>query len=151
MKKTRFITLSLAAASLLLLAAANESTAGVQVSINFPVPVPAVVAPPPVVALPAPPRHVAVIHTDVYYYPDAMGTLYYDGYWYRPRGGAWYRAVSYGGPWGYIARHRVPRSVVVIPSGGYGEWRDRRHGYDDHDDYRRGRQWRRWRHHDDHD
>ena len=148
MKKTRLITVSLWAVVLMLLAAPGKGTAGVQVSIGLAAPFPAVIVPQPVAALPHSPRHVAVPKTDSYYYPLDSDSLYYDGYWYRPRGRAWYRATSYDGPWGYIATHRMPRAVIILPAGDHWRWQDRRHDYDDRHDHRHGRHWGRPRYHD---
>jgi len=142
MKKTGLIAVCIWAAFLMLLAVPGKCAAGIQVSINFPLPFPAVIASPPVVALPGPPRHVVVPHTDVYYYPDGRDTLYYDGYWYQPRGQDWYRARSRDGQWAHIARHRVPRAVVILPVGDHYRSREQRLDWDDRHDYRRERHWR---------
>lgn len=87
----------------------KNAWAGVDVDVHIGLPPPFVFpAPPPVVVIPG---------TYVYMVPDiAVNILFYHGYWYRPYEGRWYRAHSYGGPWGYIAPARVPRVMVDIPS-----------------------------------
>jgi hypothetical protein len=40
---------------------------------------------------------------------------FHRGYWYRPFKGHWYRSRWRTGPWGYIAPHRVPRAIVILP------------------------------------
>lgn len=85
------------------------SNAEVNVSISVPLP--------PLV-IPAPPALVVIPGTYVYYPPDvATDIFFYQGYWYRPYGGRWYRAVRYNGPWITTGVGRVPRAVIGVPVG----------------------------------
>jgi hypothetical protein len=76
-------------------------------------------APPlPPLVVPAPPPVVLIPGTYVYFPPDVDGDLlFYQGYWYRPFGGRWYRAYHYNGPWGFISMGRVPRVLINLPPG----------------------------------
>ncbi len=88
---------------LLLLGFSGQSTAGIHVGVNIPLP--------PVFVFPAPPELVVIPGTYVYYCPDVdVDIFFYGGYWYRHYGGYWYRCVSYDGPWAYIAS---PPSVLI--------------------------------------
>ncbi len=82
--------------SLLFLGFSGQSMARVHIDVNIPLP--------PVITFSAPPELVVIPDTDVYYCPDVGSDIFfYAGYWYRPYGEYWYRAVSYEGPWAYIA------------------------------------------------
>jgi hypothetical protein len=75
-----------------------------------------VFAPPPAYVVPAPPPLVVIPGTYVYAIPDiGVDILFYQGYWYRPYEGRWYRARSYNGPWGYLAPAKVPRVMIELP------------------------------------
>jgi hypothetical protein len=85
----------IAAMLVLLVGFSGQSTAGVSIGINIPVP--------PLFVFPAPPELVVIPETYAYYCPDVDFDIYfYEGYWYRPYEGYWYRSASYGGPWVYI-------------------------------------------------
>ncbi len=151
MKKTCLITGSLLAAVLLVAAAPGNSSAGVQIHIGFPLPVPGFLPPPPPpppLVVPKPPRLVVLQGSDVYCHSDDRDALYYGGYWYRSRGRAWFRAAAYDGPWSFIAEHRVPRAVLIVPADYYFD-RDS-HDYDRHHHHEK-KHCKRWRHHDRHD
>lgn len=79
------------------------SAADVRIGVNIGVP-PVVVAPPVFVAPPAP--VVIAPGTPIYYY----GTSYYTFH-----NGAWFLTPSYGSPWGYVPRARVPHAIVGVP------------------------------------
>jgi hypothetical protein len=104
-KKQSIVTLSVA--GLLLTAGLLipvKSNAGVNISINIPLPGLVISAPPALVMVPG---------TYVYFAPDLdVEVFFYQGYWYRPYGGYWYLSADYRGPWGYMARERVP--VVLL-------------------------------------
>ena len=62
------------------------------------------------------PRVVLVPSTRVYYVDDYDYDLYrYGRYWYFVEEGRWYRGRSYRGPFYYVHRTSVPRSVLVVP------------------------------------
>ena len=96
----------------------------------------AIYGPPPIVAS-EPGEMVMIPQTDAYYVPDFSFDIFFSqGYWWSPRGGSWYRAGSYSGPWQSVGRENVPNSVTAIPKdyrnvykGGqhvsYGEWKGR--------------------------
>jgi hypothetical protein len=74
--------------------------------------------PPPPYAVPEPPAVVPIPGTYAYFVPDiGVDILFYHGYWYRPYGGRWYRALPYGGPWVYLSPRRVPHVLITLPPG----------------------------------
>jgi len=81
------------------------------------------------------PNVVLVPGTRVYYSPYGNDDVYrYRNSWYVNRGGMWYRANSYRGPY-YVTRH-VPYQIMNVPS----DWRDqyrRDHWRDNRDDNNR--------------
>src|SRR4030042_3369313 len=85
-----------------------STIAGVDIRIRIPLPPPLVIpAPPPVVVIPG---------TYVYYAPDVdVDVFFYQGYWYRPHRGHWYRSKTYNGKWVYLSPGKVPRAVINVP------------------------------------
>ncbi|HVO68280.1 MAG TPA: hypothetical protein VMT12_17520 [Syntrophales bacterium] len=109
MKKRIITAIGIGSILLISILAPAATYAGVNVTVNVPLP--------PLV-IPAPPGLVVVPDTYVYYPPDVdVDIFFYHGYWYRPHHGYWYRSRSYNGPWGRIAVKRVPRAVYRIPPG----------------------------------
>ncbi len=97
-----------------LLSMASSTVAGVNVGINIGIPFPAFV-------FSAGPSLVVIPGTYVYMVPDVdFDIFFYEGWWYRPWEGRWYRAPGYNGPWGYI--ESVPRILITLPPG-YAYWR----------------------------
>ncbi len=97
--------------------------AQVSVHIGFPLPPPIVIA--------APPEVVLLPSTGVYVAPDlAVDLFFFDGWWWRPWEGRWYRSRTYRSGWAYY--NGVPSFHDRVPS----RWRD---------DYREhrwhGREW----------
>lgn len=91
-----------------------ESPAGVNVNIGINVPLP------PPFRFHAPPPMAVIPGTYIYGVPDVdVEILFYQGYWYRPYDGRWYRSKSYNGPWGYLESHRVPRPLFDLPPNYY--------------------------------
>ena len=87
-----------------------ESTAAVNINVGISVP------PPPVFRFHAPPPMVVIPGTYIYAVPDIdVEILFYQGYWYRPHEGHWYRSKSYNGPWAYLESRRVPRALFDLP------------------------------------
>jgi hypothetical protein len=83
-----------------------QSNAGVNISINIPLPGLAVSAPPALVMVPG---------TYVYFAPDLdADVFFYDGYWYRPYAGYWYISADYRGPWGSVAVERMPLVLLNL-------------------------------------
>lgn len=91
--------------------------AGVDVSISLP----------PLVVFAAPPAVVVIPETYVYVVPDSdVEIFFYDGWWWRPWEGRWYRSRHYDSGWGYY--QRVPSFYRRVPSGWRQDYRDRRWG-----------------------
>ena len=123
---------------------ASKSFAEVNVNIGINVPLPQLVipAPPPVVVIPG---------TYVYYAPDVnVDIFFYQGYWYRPHHGHWYRARGYNGPWDYTAPRKVPGVLFGLPQ----DFRHSpsRHQYIAHEHLKNNwRTWEREKHWDKHE
>lgn len=99
------------------------TTAGVDVGISISLPPPIVFA--------APPEVVVIPETYVYAVPDLdVDIFFYNGWWWRPWEGRWYRSRHYAQGWVYY--QRAPSFYTRIPSGWRNDYRDRRWG---------GRQW----------
>ena len=98
---------------LVLIGFSSQSYAGVNVGIGVALPPPIVVeAPPAVVALPG--------AAGVYVAPDVSVDLFFwNGWWWRPWGGHWYRSHYYDRGWGYY-RGGVPRFYSHVNPG----WRE---------------------------
>ncbi len=109
--------------------------AGVHVSVGINLPVFTFAAPPPMVVVPG---------TYAYYAPDAdLDIFFYQGYWYRPYEGRWFRARGYNGPWINIVSTNVPRVVVDLPP----DYRHHAHaGYERIPYGQLKKNWRRWEH-----
>lgn len=71
-------------------------------------------APSPV--LPAPPFLYLIPGTYAYFVAGVdVDIFFYQGFWYRPHLGRWYRAHEYNGPWDVIVTNRVPLVLQDIP------------------------------------
>ena len=113
MRKLLFRTMLLA----LLFLFPVPTTAGVDVSISLP----------PLVVFSAPPAMVVIPETYVYVVPDVdVDIFFYDGWWWRPWEGRWYRSRHYDSGWGYY--QRVPSFYSRVPSGWRNDYRERRWG-----------------------
>jgi hypothetical protein len=119
MKKLCIGTLLLA----LLIAVPVSTMARVDVSINIGLPPPIMFA--------APPALIVLPETYVYAVPDVdVDIFFYNGWWWRPWEGRWYRSRHYDSGW---ARYgSVPSFYRVVPSGWRNDYRAHRWG---------GRQW----------
>lgn len=98
------------------------------------------IALPPVV-FSSPPPLVVIPGTYAYFAPGAdADILFYQGYWYRPYEGRWFRAAAYNGPWVGIAVDSVPPVLLEIPPDFRHVWHGRPHiPYGDFD-----RHWKKW-------
>ena len=115
MKKLLFGTLLLA----LVIVAPIPTMAGVNVQVNISLPPPIVFA--------APPEVIVIPETYVYAVPDLdVDIFFYNGWWWRPWEGRWYRSRHYGSGWVYY--QRVPSFYRGIPSGWRNDYRDHRWG-----------------------
>jgi hypothetical protein len=109
MKKIAFFLLIIPMAFILSTLIPNAGFAEVNVNIGINLPLPGFVfhGPPAVALIPG---------TYAYAVPDVdIDILFYHGYWYRPHRDRWYRSISYNGPWGHIAHHRVPAAIIGLP------------------------------------
>ena len=79
---------------------------------------------PPPLVFSAPPEVVVLPGTYVYAVPDIdEDVFFFDGWWWRPWGGHWYRSRSYERGWNYYSR--APSFYRQVPQ----DWR---HDYRDH-------------------
>lgn len=102
------VTITLAIAGL-----ASPARAGdVDINVNL-----GGVPPPPAVVFEREPPVVLVPETRVYYLPGAADYDFYRyrTYWYVNRGGFWYRAKSYRGPFLPVEIVRVPQVIIGLP------------------------------------
>jgi hypothetical protein len=110
---------------LLMLAIAVPAPAMAEVNVNV-----GIALPPPIL-FPAPPALIVLPETYVYIVPDVDDDLFfYNGWWWRPWEGRWYRSRYYGSGW--VFYQRVPFFYSRIPSGWRNDYRDHRW---------QGRQW----------
>jgi hypothetical protein len=96
-----------------MLLAATPAFAGVSIHIGIPAP--------PSIVIEAPPRLVIVPGAPVVRYaPDVSYNYFaYGDRYYTYSDGGWFVSPSYGGPWTYVERHRVPRPLLVVPRSYY--------------------------------
>jgi len=101
----------------LALAAPRPAPAGVDVNVG--------IALPPPIFFGAPPELIVLPETYVYVVPDVDADIFfYDGWWWRPWEGRWYRSAYYDRGWAYY--QRVPVFSVWIPSEWRNDYRDHR-------------------------
>jgi len=82
---------------------------------------------PPLIVFAAPPAVVVIPETYVYAVPDLDVDIYfYNGWWWRPWDGHWYRSRHYDSGWAYY--QRVPSFYAGIPSGWRNDYRNHRWG-----------------------
>jgi hypothetical protein len=82
---------------------------------------------PPLIVFAAPPVVVVIPETYVYAVPDLdVDIFFYNGWWWRPWDGRWYRSRHYDSGWVYY--QRVPSFYGGIPSGWRNDYRDHRWG-----------------------
>jgi len=83
------------------------------------------VALPPPIVVETPPAMVALPNaTGVYVAPDvAVDLFFWNGWWWRPWGGYWYRSRYYDHGWGYY--RNVPRFYRSVNPGWRGYYRSR--------------------------
>jgi hypothetical protein len=105
MRKSGFLVVG--ALLLVLTEFATQSEARVNVNIGVNLPAVTFAAPPDVVVIPG---------TNVYMVPDMdVDVLFYQGYWWRPYEGRWYRSRDYKGGWSYVSPRRIPRGLRALP------------------------------------
>jgi len=80
---------------------------------------------PPPIVFASPPEMVVLPETNIYVVPDSDADIFfYDGWWWRPWEGRWYRSHYYNSGWGYY--QSVPSFYVSIPSGWRNDYREHR-------------------------
>ena len=71
---------------------------------------------PPAYRFAATPEVVVIPGTYVYMVPDIdVDILFFQGYWWRPYEGQWYRSRDYDGRWDYIEPRDIPRGLRELP------------------------------------
>ncbi len=87
---------------------------------------------PPPIVFSGPPAVVLLPQTGVYVAPDlAVDLFFFDGWWWRPWEGRWYRSRYYRSGWVYYTG--VPSFYGRVPSGWRNEYREHRwHGREWH-------------------
>ena len=107
MNRNASTMLAAAGAALLFAAVAAPAAAGVNVNLNIG---------PPAVVVAGPPEVVAVPQSMVYFAPGvSVELLFYDGYWWTPKEGRWFRSRAYNGPWAIVGPRGVPAEIVRLP------------------------------------
>jgi len=105
-KIIKLCLLLIGALLLVLTGSATQSEAEVKERINLPT---IMFAGPAVVVL--------IPGTYVYMVPDiAEDVLFFQGYWWRPYEGHWYRSRDYKArSWHYVEPRRIPRELIALP------------------------------------
>jgi hypothetical protein len=110
MKRRVFMVLFVATTLLVLAGLLDRGSTEVNVSVGINIP------PPPPLMIPAPPPMFVIPRTYVYFAPDVdVDVFFYQGYWYRPHQGRWYRSRAYNGKWVYLSPKSVPRALINVP------------------------------------
>jgi hypothetical protein len=113
MKKLIFGTILLAVVHVFPIPAMAGVDVGVSISL------------PPLIVFAAPPEVVVIPETYVYAVPDInVDIFFYNGWWWRPWEGRWYRSRHYNSGWAYY--RNVPYFYREIPSGWRNDYRDHR-------------------------
>ena len=82
---------------------------------------------PPMIVFASPPEVIVIPETYVYVVPDSREDIYfYNGWWWRPWEGRWYRSRYYDSGWVYY--QRVPSWYARVPRGWRNDYRDHRWG-----------------------
>jgi hypothetical protein len=82
---------------------------------------------PPLIVFSAPPEMVVIPETDVYTAPDVdVDIFFYNGWWWRPWEGRWYRSHHYDSGWAYY--QRTPSFYSRVPPTWRNDYRDHRWG-----------------------
>jgi hypothetical protein len=104
MLKRMFVAFAVVVLSLV--GSAGPSDAGVNVNINIGLP--------PPIAISAPPALIVVPGSYVYFAPEVeVDLVFFQGFWYRPHAGHWYRSDNYNGGW--VVVNVVPAPIMNLP------------------------------------
>ncbi len=94
-------------AALVTMFAAAPAISGVNVNLNIG---------PPAVVVAEPPEMVVVPESMVYFAPGvSVELLFYEGYWWTPKEGRWFRSRAHNGPWTVVGPRGVPAEIVHLP------------------------------------
>ena len=111
MKKLLFGTILLAL--VIVIPIPTMAQVGISVNIGLPPPIP----------FPAPPWLIVIPETYVYVAPDIdVDLFFWNGWWWRPWGGHWYRSRYYDRGWGYY--RNVPSFYFDVDPGWRGYYGD---------------------------
>ncbi len=106
-KMRKSCLLFIGALLLVLTGVATQSEARVNVNVGINLPAVRFAAPPAVVVIPG---------TYVYMVPDIdVDVLFYQGYWWRPYEGRWYRSRDYKGGWRHVDSRSIPSGLRALP------------------------------------
>ena len=106
-KRRTWCLLLIGALLLVFTGTGTQSEAEVNVNIGVNLPPYSFAAPPEVVVIPG---------TYVYMVPGIdVDVLFYQGYWWRPYQGHWYRSRDYRGGWRYMEPNRIPGGLRSLP------------------------------------
>jgi len=104
---------------------------------------------PPLIAFPAPPAVIVIPDTpDVYVVPDIEVDLFFwNGWWWRPWEGRWYRSRYYNRGWGYY--NKVPSFYFDVDPGWRGyyrhhDWYGHRWNYESIPHHQLQQNWKKW-------
>jgi hypothetical protein len=121
MNKAKSLLLVVGISLLAFTALPAQSNAAGSIDIGIKIPIP-----PPLV-FPAPPPVILIPDTYVYFVPDIdVDIFFYDGDWYRPYKGHWYRAHRYDDKWILLAPPLIPPVLLGLPPDHRERLRDRR-------------------------
>jgi len=117
MKRLFLTTLFLA--SIVLLPGPSMSQVSINIGISLP----------PAIWFEHPPRMVILPESDIYVTPDVSADIFFfEGWWWRPWHGRWYRSHDYNRGWHYY--DRVPSFYRHVPRGWRKDYVEHRwHGY----------------------
>ena len=110
MRKSVFVTIFVWVLLLIGMGQLDRGIAEVNIKVGINVP------PPPPLVIPKPPPMYVIPRTYVYFPPEVeVDVFFYNGYWYRPHQGHWYRSENYDDRWVYISREKVPTVIINLP------------------------------------
>ena len=70
----------------------------------------------PLIRFAEPPEVVVIPGTYVYAVPDVEADiLFFEGYWWRPHRGQWFRSREYDGSWHRVSSKKIPRGLRNLP------------------------------------
>jgi hypothetical protein len=116
---TRSIFVTLFSLGVLVIGGALTPAAAADVRIGVHVGAPPVFVAPPAPVVVAPPAPVFVAPPAPVVIAPGTPIYYYGANYYTFHSGAWFLTPSYGAPWVYVSRARVPHAIVGVPRAYY--------------------------------